>query len=336
MALLHWLTGAQSADGGGGPGCDLEWLPEIISPPLEAPFVFETIELSDGSGRRYEVRLPTCDEALCPIEVRLRDNDTVHDTVQLDRCATAQQPNRWNEDWTLGVGDPLRPDKGIRLWGNGHGNFFVMVHARPIELADDRRGVLLHLIGGGEHIWRSHYLLVAMGNRLDLVWHEGVLGGEDLIAIHLADTDGNGHPEILYFYSSHLGWIEEPSGERLAIARAAVYRWNDSTGKIEGLTLAEAGMPIYAVVGSVVDTVASVLDGWLDSSSCLRFFYAMSTELFPELELDGYILATFTWDRALAEKQLDACNPAGDGFVAELTDFPAPWRLMHYPVISTP
>ena len=93
-----WLTGAQSADGGGGPGCDLEWLPEIISPPLEAPFVFETIELSDGSGRRYEVLLPFCGDARCPIEVRLRDDDTVHDTVQFGECANAQQPSRSKDD----------------------------------------------------------------------------------------------------------------------------------------------------------------------------------------------------------------------------------------------
>ncbi len=84
------------------------------------------------------------------------------------------------------------------------------------------------------------------------------------------------------------------------------------------------------------DSVASVLDRWLDSSSCFWFFYGMSTEAFPELELPGYILATFTWDRALAEKQLDACNPEGDGFVAEFTDVPTSWRLESYPAAPTP
>ena len=331
-----WLTGAQSADGGGGPGCDLEWLPEIISPPLEAPFVFETFELSDGSGRRYEVRLPFCGDARCPIEVRLRDDDTVHDTVQFDECANAQRPSRSKEDWILGVGDPLRPDNDIRVWDTGYEDFIVSLHARPIDLAADRRGVLLHIIGGFEHTWRNHYLLVARDNRLILAWSASEIAGVGLVAIDLADVDGNGYPEILYFYGTYHGWRDQASDETLAGVEAAVYRWNDDTGKIEGLTLAAAGIPIYAAVGGMFDTVVPVKDVWRNSASCFWLYYALSTGLLPELKPDRYILAMFTWDRALAEKQLDACNPAGYGFVAELTEFPAPLRLENYPAAPTP
>ncbi len=267
------LTGAQAAHGGGGTGCDFDGLPEIVSPPLEAPFVFETIELSDGSGRRYEVRLPFCGDARCPIQVRLRDDDTVYDTVQFGECANAQRPVRSKEDWILGVGDPLQPEKGIRVWDTGYEYFIVSVHARPIDLAADRRGLLLHIIGGYEHIWRNHYLLVARDDRLDLAWYAREIAGVGLVAIDLADVDGNGFPEILHFYGTSLGRYHEPSGEVLGDTEAAVYRWNEGAGKIEQLSFAEAGQPSYAAVGGMFDSVAAVMDASSTSASCLWLYY---------------------------------------------------------------
>ena len=107
VLALACLTGAQTAQGGGAPVCDFNQLPEVTGPLLEAPFAFETIELSDGSGRRFEVRLPVCGEVLCPIEVRLRDNDTVYDSVQFSECAAIQRPRRSEDDSALGIGDLL-------------------------------------------------------------------------------------------------------------------------------------------------------------------------------------------------------------------------------------
>ncbi len=125
----------------------------------------------------------------------------------------------------------------------------------------------------------------------------------------------------------------------LAHTKAAVYRWNEGTGKIEELSLAKAGQPIYAAVGGMFDSAVPAEESWWNSDSCFWLYYMspMSpTQFFPELAPDKFILAKFTWDRALAEEQLDACNPAGDGFVAELTDFPAPWRPGEYSPIPAP
>ncbi|GEM_PF-3362972 len=320
---VAYLAGAQAAYGGGGPDCEFGWLPEIISPPLDAPFVFETIELSDGSGRRFEVRLPYCGDARCPIEVRLRDDDTVYDVAQFSECANAQRPVRSKEDWILGVGDPLRPEKGIRVWDTGYEYFIVSVQARPIELTADRRGLLLHIIGGYEHIWRNHYLLIARDDRLDLAWYAEETAGIGLVAIDLADIDGDGFPEILHFYGSTMGYVHEPSGEVLGNVEAAVYRWDEDAGRIEELSLAEARHRIYASVGGMFDSIAAVMDASSTSASCLWLYYALPTNQFPELPPDKFMLAKFTWDRVLAEKQLAACNPTGDGFIAEITQFPA-------------
>jgi len=330
------LTITQAAHAGGGPDCDFERKPTMLGPPLEAPFVFETVELSDGSDRRYVVRLAPCGEILCPIEVQLRDDDTVYDTMPLGECAIAQQPELAGYDSILGVGDPLRPDDGARVWHIGYEIRSLALHTRPIELSAGRRGLLVHLIGGWDHTWRIHYIFVVQDDRLVLAWSANEVDTEDLAAVHLADVDGNGYPEILYFYGTYHGWRDQASDETLAGVEAAVYRWNDDTGKIEGLTLAAAGIPIYAAVGGMFDTVVPVKDIWWNSASCFWLYYALPTEHFPELTPDKFILAKFTWDRALAETQLDACNPAGYGFVAELTDFPAPWRLENYPVAPTP
>jgi len=330
------LTGAEAVHAGGGPDCDFDRKPSSPGPPLEAPFVFETVALSDGSGRRYEVRLPICGDPLCPIEVLLRDDDTVYDTAQFSECAAMQLPRRSKDDSILGVGDPLRPDTDIAIWDTLDEHFIMSVHARPIDLAGTRRGVLLHLIGDYPHTWRIHYLLVARGDRLVLAWSANEVGGEDLAAVHVADVDGNGYPEILYFYGTYNGWIDEASDEIFARVEAAVYRWNEDTGKIEGLSVAEAGIPIYAAVGGMFDTAVLAEDTWWNSASCFWLYYALSTEHVPELEPNKFILAKFTWDKELAEKQLDACNPNGDGFVAELTEFPAPWRPGEYSPIPAP
>ena len=314
------LTGAQAAHGGGGTGCDFDGPPDVISPPLEAPFVFETIELSDGSGRRYEVRLPFCGDLRCPVEVLLRDDGTVYDTAQFSECAVAQQPSRVDGHWNLGIGDPLLSDKGLTVWGTGYENLFVSVHARPIELAEDRRGLMLHFIGGGEHMWRNHYLLIEQDDRLDLAWSAREIAGAGLVAIDLADIDGDGFPEILHFYGSTMGYVHEPSGEVLGDVEAAVYRWNEGKGKIEQLSLAEAGQPIYAVVGGMFDSIAAVMDASSTSASCLWLYYALATEQFPGLPPNKFILAKFTWDRGLAETQLAACNPSGDAFVVEIAE----------------
>ena len=111
VLLLGWAGAAY----GGGPVCDTSFTLYDWYPPLEQPFVFETFDLADGSGRQYTVVVALCGEVSCPFEVQLRDILTIYDTVPLDECALAQQPTMTATDSTHGIGDPLQPDERIRL-----------------------------------------------------------------------------------------------------------------------------------------------------------------------------------------------------------------------------
>ena len=323
VLVVACLAGAEAVHAGGGPDCDFDRLPEVTGPPLEAPFVFESIELSDGSGRRYEVRLPICGDPLCPIEVLLRDDNTVYDIMYLGECAVAQQPELAAYDAILGVGDPLRPDDGAKVWHIGYEMRSLALHARPIQLSTGWRGLLVHLIGGWDHTWRIHYLFVGQDDHLVLAWSASEVDTDDLLAVHLVDIDDDGFDEILHFYGNHHGRLEESGDWAHARVEAAVYRWNDDTNKIEGLTLTDAAVPIFAAVGGIYDTAVPAKESWWDPDSCFLLYYMLPTQYFPELAPNKFILAKFTWDRALAEKQVDACNPNGDGFVVEITQFPA-------------
>lgn len=326
MLVLGWagLGWAGAAHGGGGPDCYTDWRLEPFYPPLEAPFVFETVELSDGSGRQYAVVFAPCGEVACPFEVQLRDGPTVYDAVWLDECSVAQQPRLADVDSVLGVGDPLRPDGGIRLWYTGFEDSFVSLHARPIDLAPNRRGLLVHMIGGYEHIWRNHYLFVVRDDRLILAWSASEVAGVGLVAIHLADTDGNGYPEILYYQESQIDFGDYVSSS----VRAGVYRWDDHAGKMEGLTVAQAAVPIYAAVGAVFSTLEATLDARRESNSCLLWYYAMPKDYISGVKPGRYTLNKFTWQKPLAEAKLRACDPTGEGYVATFTDFPAPYDIV--------
>ena len=81
-------------------------------------------------------------------------------------------------------------------------------------------------------------------------------------------------------------------------------------------------------VGEDFGTLEEAMEMRRDSQSCLRRYYAMPTDELSDLEPGRYILAKFTWRKALAEAKLSTCNPAGDGYVATLTDFPAPHDIV--------
>ncbi|MFP6743167.1 MAG: hypothetical protein VCD33_16340 [Alphaproteobacteria bacterium] len=315
------LVWAGVAYGGGGPDCFTDLTLEDWYPPLESPFVFETFDLADGSGRQYVVRLVPCGEVSCPFEVQLRDVLTIYDTVPLDECALAQQPRMTAEDSSQGIGDPLRPDDRIRLWYTGYDTFFDSLHARPIDLAPGKRGLLVHMIGGYDHIGRHHYLFVVEDGRLVLAWSSQEVGGEDLIAVHAADVDGDGFMEILYFWGAQVGWIDESSGDTVGGIYGAVFRWDDDAGKIERQTIAQAETPAYGVIGGVFATAAAAYDAKFAAAACFWRYYVVPTDHLPDLAPGQYVLIAFTWDRAIADAESLAFNLSGDGFVATLTEF---------------
>ena len=324
VASVLAVAAAGGGDALGHRFCDFSFEPKYTSKPLEEPFVLATIKVSPDRPLYYAVVLTPCGERRCPIEVRLRDDREVYDVRKVDVCGVAEEPRSSEYDSLSGVGDPLEPDTGLSVWLTGYEQFALFIFARPIDLAPGLRGVLLFLSGAEEHTWRRHYLFVAQGKTLTLPWKADEVGGEDIAAVDLKDIDGDGSLEILLFFGAPYGEFVEP-GAQLGTVGASVYRWNEAREKVDPLRLSEAGVPIYAAIAGMYDSVGEAADAVKkleESSSCIYTYYLLRTDDFPQFQRGKLLLAKFTWRKSLAEAEHRACNPAGRGFVAELIFFP--------------
>ncbi len=306
--------------------CDIDWEPEFASKPLERRFVFESFAVAADGGLSYEVSLAPCGKRRCPLEVRLVAGNDLHDVKELDVCSVAETPRKSVPKHWAGVGDPMQPDDGLAVWNTGHEYFGLGLIARPVELRPDRRGLLVHLNAGWEHPWNRHYLLVASDRELLLATAFDTAAIPAFATIDLADIDGDGFPEMLYFFASDNGEIlDDFNGEILNAVNAAVYRWNGETRQIEQLSVAQAGVPVYAVVAGPYDTPAEAFEHRQGAlRSCLGRYYVLRTDPFPGLAPGKFMAAAFTWREALARSERRSCVPAGELIVTRLTAFPAP------------
>ena len=226
----------------------------------------------------------------------------------------------------VGVGDPIQPDDDIPVWATGYEGYRVSVYIRPLDLVRGLRGVLVHLSSGGEHTWRGHYLFVALGKKLVLAWKAEEIGGDDSAVVDFEDIDGDGFPEMLYFWGALVGEIDPISNQTLGRVEAAVYRWNEESRKIEQRPLAQAGIPIFAVIGGIFDSADEAFDARKGPNGCQSWYYVLRTDPFPQLERGKYVIAKFTWRKSLAAAEHRACNASGKGFIAELIFFPEPFH----------
>lgn len=336
--LMAWLGHAHGETACGKP----RWGEEPLAKGLERRFVFDTVKASDRGDISYEVSIAPCGRALCPIEVRLRDGDGVRDRLELDVCGPAAGPihNVTGAilDSIAGTSYPTGVDRHAPGWfvlgADGQLSLFV----QRIRLTANLRGVLLHV---HSMTWSSkrHYLIVASGRRLKLAWTapdaevSGRTGDFDryvrVTVLNYGDLEA-----IYYFRGIPINFMISRVGEtwrsRPGEAEAAVYRWDAGMGMIEELSIAEAGVAIYAVVYA---TFESADEAWAtppEGAKCLMPKFFVATDRFPELEPGNVMFADFNWREDVAVRRLEAYKKActhpdssAKAFVAKLTAFPA-------------
>lgn len=335
MVALLGSTGAAR----GAAQCDYTVGPDPVARPLDDRFVFKTVKVSGDGGLFYDVSVAACGRPQCPIEVRLRDEQTIYGVEELDMCAAPVQPVTGTIgaalDMIRGVGDPISLDRYYPIWFLRDEYGGVMLFARPIQLAPDLDGILVHVQGGRPMPSRRHYLFVAIDGGLVLAWASPESRDKGRISIDVRDVDGDGFSELLYFYGVNVFEIAYQFDGRLSSrptpVEAAVFRWNPARREIEQLSVREAGVPVYAVIAGVFETTVEAWAPWPDGAWCPPPPYLVPTDSLPELEPGKFVFAEFSWRKERAEESLEGFTLECESFdlpflpfVAELADFPVP------------
>ena len=214
------------------------------------------------------------------------------------------------------------------------------LYVQRVRLAPRLRGVLVHAHGG---IWcrKRHFLIVASGTRLMLAWtspEQDVFRNGSRLSRYVRGTvEDHGEFEAIHYFRGLLErlivrWDGDVLSGEPAEVEAAVYRWNAETGKIEQHSIAEAGVPIYAVVYATGRSAHDAFIASLLEWNCIWAEFFVATDSFPNLEPGGVVFADFNWRKAVALRRLEAHKKACDtelsrkAYIAKLSAFPEPFH----------
>ena len=339
VALATALFGAVG-DVRGKTICEDPWWgedPHAIA--LERRFVFDTVFVSGDEGPFYEVSMAPCGALHCPIQVRLRHESKVLDTMDLDVCAPPVEPVRSVDGLSIesigGVGDPHAYEPVNGVWYVPYQHTGMGLLARSMNLAPDLRGVLIHIDEAWARASKRHFLVVSLQGRLTLAWTPPDPKADHFVRVALKDYGHDGLQQINYFRGITIITIQAPSGgirnRKFSPVGAAIYRWNTETGRIEQLSIAEAGVPIFAFVGGIFESEVEAWAKWPQGVICAPPPYLTPTDLIPELDPGKVMFVALSWredavalDRDVLIEYCSDNEAVREGFVIELAAFPEP------------
>lgn len=314
------------------------WGDDPYAIPLERRFVFDTVKKSDDEEFVYEVSIEPCGALHCPIQVRLRDESKVYDSLDLDVCAPPVEPYRGIDrpfDSISGVGDPSAFERINGVWYVPYQHTGMALLARSINLTADLRGVLIHIGWSWAGASKRHFLVVALHGKLTLAWTPPDPEPDHFVRVGLKNYGHEGLQQIHYFRGIDIYRIHAPTGgirtRNFSPVEAAIYRWNAEMGKIEQLSIAEADVPIFAFVGGVFESDAEAWATWPKGVICAPPRFLTRTDPFPELDPDKVMFIEFSWRKDVVDQSRDvlieSCRDYDviqKGFVIMLATFPEP------------
>ena len=238
------------------------------STPTRRPdgsYVLASYPAASGDSLTYELLIPPCDSAACPIRVRLLGGRTPYDSAAVEWASVVEAPRTVERSAGLiGVGDPLELVGNVPVWETGDGETAVATAARTVPVAPSTFGLLVHQSGGAEHVKRLHYLFVAHGRRLVAAWRgwegQGLTGS----TVDTMDVDRDGNSEILYWR------FASPDGD-VSDWQLSVQRWDASQSRAEE-TAATAGPPLSMVFAATMPTASAAAKFLYDHGQCLGAF----------------------------------------------------------------
>jgi hypothetical protein len=183
----------------------------------------------------------------------------------------------------------------------------------PIALAPDWGGVLLDVIGGGEHVGRAHFVLVPAGDRLVEAWkYQDQQGGWSRTAI----TDlGAGREGIVLFSGLDNSTATDGTPDEL---EAQVLGWNEAEHRLTPQP--RAGHVDAVVIGSF-RTIAAAREARRRNHPCLAGYSVRASTDVRGSGGGGFILVRLTSLPGAAGKALAAapkCAPGRRGSVEAL------------------
>jgi hypothetical protein len=261
----------------------------------------------DQTERRwYRLTLQPCKEHRCPPTVRLVEGDLPLDSAHLDWPMVVEQPVRLTEGSIVGVGDPSAVEARLSVWVTGEEHTAVATAARTIHLEPGRRGLLVHQSAGFEHVERRHYLYAASDSRLARVWTGMEPPGPHWSTVDVADTNGDGREEILFWQFSE-PWNGTPASWQLS-----VLAWDPARRNLEARS---RPLPVFAGVLGSFATASQARAAFAEHAECLRGFLVLD-----RIQPDRTAITTLSTRRETVEAALRraaTCAPDLEGRVLE-------------------
>jgi len=181
------------------------------------PIPTVTTVAAGADDLRYGLAPGTCREGRCPAVIQLLAGQKLLDSAELTFAALDATLKKAEGDSGL--------DTGTRLeaWTAGREDWTVTTAVEGIKLTANRVGLLVHQVGGFEHLKRHYDLFVADAGKLRNVWSVQEGSGPVRSAAYVVTSESGLHQDIVYVE----GFApEEDKADSLEARRVA---WDEAT-----------------------------------------------------------------------------------------------------------
>jgi hypothetical protein len=272
LVALMFLHGC--ASGGNGP------------PPVPAVVMVP----ADADDLRYGLAHGTCREGECPAVIQLLAGQKLLDSAELTFAASDAILKKEEGDSGL--------DSGARLeaWTAGKEDWTVTTAVEGIKLTANRVGLLVHQVGGFEHLKRRYDLFVTDAGKLRNVWSMQEGSGPVRSAAYVVTSEGDLHQDIVYVE----GFApEEDKADSLEARRVA---WDEATH--------EAKIRPVAVLPAVIvgEFPSARVAHAAANGTCIAQYWVVPAGSVGGTE-SAFALAMVVADQRMAESEMArACN----------------------------
>ncbi len=252
----------------------------------EAPAAVSSV--AGPAGLRFGLASGSCTEGKCRAVLQLvRDNRLV-DSAPLE-FAASEAPLRKEEGET-----GLTGQEPLEAWTAGKEEGAVTTALRAVNLAANRSGVLVHQVGGFEHIKRRYDLFAAEGDKLKRIWSAEEGQGPAWSSVDVAAAPGG--DEIIYL----LGY--RARGKDPDPFEARRLGWDEATKSLSGRPKLE----LPAVVAGDFPTAEAARRA--ASGSCLSAYWVLPADVLGKTS-SRFVLAMVAAGKQAAEAELArACD----------------------------
>jgi hypothetical protein len=262
--------------------------------------VLASVAVPGQSSRNFEVRVERCSEPDgCEFFAVLVEGDRILARSSLDWTKAVSEPAFRPAPLDWGAGDPLDPQT-VTAAVTGDDRGIVGTIVRAVSFDGAVAGLLIDQVKSFGSLERSHFVLLARGDRLEQAWSYIEEPGtwSSTAVIELVP----GREGIALFRGVRAAGMESGAADAV---EAELLAWSaiDRKLRVSGL-----GGRLHVVAVGPLKSVANALALREQHAECLRHFSVISAASLPEARLKGALLVQYGAAAAGAQRVLQAAQ----------------------------